>query len=92
MLPTFRLLSTQILPWFNSTNSLQIESPRPVPFSFLVPMVVKELLLNSLSMFSFEIPTPVSATLIIQLPLLIWFETVMVSPFLQNFVAFANRF
>jgi hypothetical protein len=40
LLPLPCLLSTQIVPPFFSTNSLQSNNPKPVPFSSPVPVVV----------------------------------------------------
>ena len=86
------MLSTQILPLLSSTNSLQIVNPKPVPFSFLVPMVVKLLFLNSLLKFSLEIPTPVSSTQIKALPFWLLLDIVMMSPTLLNLTALVIRF
>ena len=56
-------LSTHIFPSCFSTNSLQSNKPRPVPFSFSVPRVDSKVsLLNSLPMASSVMPTPVSDT------------------------------
>jgi len=60
------VLATVISPLFFSTNSLHNNSPSPVPFSLLVPLVVmSSSILKSLVRASSEIPTPVSLTAII---------------------------
>jgi len=88
-------LSTQISPLCFFINSSHNINPSPVPVSFSVPAVdVFFSIKNKLLIFSFVIPTPVSATDILTKLLFSCFsDDIVILPFLfVNFIALLIKF